>query len=251
MARNQSNPTPALQNPSHHDGAADPSTAPPAADRPVKPIRIVMVEDEKILAQVMGVWLEKGLDFHIEGYATTPQAGWELCLAKRPDLILTDVGMPGGDGLLLAKRVRDELPEIRVIILTGRVNPYTTWRASQIGVHGLIDKSSDMMSLHEAIITVMKGGEFVSPSFQQIREGQLAESEAFHKVLSDRELEVLFSVTEGLGDPEIGTQLGISPDTVACHRKNIRKKLELHDDRSLIAYGRKWGTFGGGRSTGK
>jgi two-component system response regulator DegU len=137
-----------------------------------------------------------------------------------------------------------------VIILTGKVDPHTAWRASQIGVHGLVDKSSDLLDLRKAIITVVEGGEYVSPSFQQIREGQLAESEAFHKVLSNRELEVLSSVTEGLGDTEIGAHLGISPDTVACHRKNIRKKLELHDDRSLIAYGRKWGTFGTGRPPG-
>lgn len=216
-----------------------------------KTVRIVTVEDERVLAETLGAWLESAPGFHIEGQANNAEAGWDLCLAKSPDLVLLDVGLPDGDGLSLAKKVREQLPKTRVIILTGKVDPYTAWRASQIGVHGLIDKATDLAGLRQAITTVVEGGEFVSRSFQRIREGQLAESEAFHKVLSDRELEVLFSVTEGLGDAVIAQQMGISIDTVACHRKNIRKKLELHDDRGLIAYGRKWGTFGGGRPTNK
>ena len=72
----------------------------------------------------------------------------------------------------------------------------------------------------------------------------MTEPEAFHKLLTQRELEVLHRVTDGQSDQVIGKHLGISAETVAGHRKSIRKKLELHDDRGLVAYGREWGIFG-------
>lgn len=208
-----------------------------------KPVRIVIVEDERLLAETLGAWLETDSAFRIDGHATSAQAGWELCLAKRPDIVLLDVGLPDSDGLTLATKLREQLPGIRVIILTGRVDPHTAWRAAQSGAPGLVDKATDLAGLRQAIHLVVAGGDFTSPPFQKIREGQLAEAEAFHKVLSNRELEVLSAVTEGLTDVDIGRQLDITPGTVACHRKNIRRKLDLHDDRSLIAYGRKCGTF--------
>jgi DNA-binding NarL/FixJ family response regulator len=227
-------------NPTAIAGRGEAAARPPAE----KSIRIVIVEDERLLAETLGAWLASDARFVIEGQASSAQAGWDLCVAKQPNLVLLDVGMPDGDGMTLAKRFKDQLPECRIIILTGRVDPHTAWRASQTGVHGLVDKSTNLNDLRSAICTVAGGGNFTSPSFQKIREEQLAESEAFHKVLSNRELEVLSHVTEGLTDSDIGKLLNISGETVACHRKNIRRKLELHDDRSLIAYGRKWGTFG-------
>jgi DNA-binding NarL/FixJ family response regulator len=74
----------------------------------------------------------------------------------------------------------------------------------------------------------------------------LTQPEAFQKVLTNRELGVLHCLTEGQSDPEIGKHLGISVETVAGHRKSLRRKLNVHDDRSLMAYGREWGVFGAG-----
>jgi DNA-binding NarL/FixJ family response regulator len=128
--------------------------------------------------------------------------------------------------------------------MTGRVDPHTAWRAGQAGVHGLIDKTMEPELLGKAIHLVAKGGRYLSPSFLEIRENRLAVPEAFQKVLTNRELAVLLRVTEGQSDPVIAKDLNISAETVAGHRKCIRKKLGLHDDRSLVAYGREWGIFG-------
>jgi len=197
-----------------------------------------------MLAEMLGAWLSINPQFIVEGYATNGSQGWELCEAKRPDLVLLDVAMPGGDGLSLAQRLIELLPGTRVVILTGRVDPYTTWRADQIGVHGLADKSLKPEELVRVVQVVSAGGTFTSPAFQRVRAVQLAAAEAFHKLLTNRELAVLHALTGGLSDEAISTQLKISAATVACHRKNIRKKLDVHDDRGLIAYGLKWGTFG-------
>lgn len=211
-----------------------------------KLIRIAIVDDETLFAKMLGAWLTRPAGMSIVGYADSGNRGWELCAAKHPDLALVDVEMADGDGLLLAKRLRDELSSTRVLVMTGRVDPHTAWRAGQIGVHGLIDKTIEPEELVKVIRLVAGGAGFLSPSFQRIREDWLMQPEAFQKVLTNRELVVLRHLTEGQSDQGISTDLGISAETVACHRKSIRGKLDLHDDRSLMAYGREWGIFGAG-----
>jgi len=211
-----------------------------------KSIRVVIIDDETLFAQALGSWLAKDTGLCIQGYAESSKGGWELCLAMRPDVALVDVEMPDGDGLDLAKRLLDNLPQTRLIIMTGRVDPHTAWRASNIGVQGLIDKTIKTEMLTKVIRLVVEGGGFLSPSFKKIKEQWLTQPEAFQKVLTNRELAVLLRVTDGQSDLVIGQHLGIAGETVACHRKSIRRKLDLHDDRSLMAYGREWGIFGAG-----
>jgi len=211
-----------------------------------QPIRIAIIDNETLFAKSLGAWLASDAGLKIEGYAESGNRGWELCEATRPDLALVDVEMADGDGLTLAKQVLQKLPATRVIIMTGRVDPHTAWQSGQIGVHGLIDKTIEPETLAKVIRVVVEGGGFLSPAFKRIREEWLTEPEAFQKVLTNRELAVLRRLTEGQSDLCIGEQLDISPETVACHRKSIRRKLDMHDDRSLMAYGREWGIYGAG-----
>lgn len=210
------------------------------------PVRVVIVDDETLFAKALGAWLTANPGLQIEGYAATGNQGWELCLEKQPDLALVDVEMSDGDGLALAELLLKKLPDTKVIIITGRVDPHTAWRAGRLGVHGLVDKTMDLKLLNQVIRLVAGGGRFLSPSFEKIRQEWLTQPEAFQKVLTNRELAVLYRLTEGLSDLQIGQCLGIAAETVASHRKSLRNKLAVHDDRSLIAYGRKWGIFGTG-----
>ena len=210
------------------------------------PIRVVIVDDETMLSMTLEAWLRRDPDLCVEGIAASGNLGWELCVAKRPDVALVDVEMPDGDGLTLAKRLQAELPEIRVILMTGRVDPHTAWRASKAGVQGIIDKTMEPGSLNKIIHLVMNEGRFLSPAFAKIREDWLVKPDAFQKVLTNREMSVLYRLPEGKSDLEIGKEMGITEATVECHRKSLRKKLDLHDDRSLVAYARKRGIFGAG-----
>jgi len=210
------------------------------------PIRVVIIDDETLFAKTLGAWLEMDPGLSVHGYAGSGNLGWKLCLEVSPDVALVDVAMPDGDGITLAKRLMNELPETCVILLTGRVDPHTAWQAGQAGVQGLIDKTIEPQVLSKAIRHLVEGGQFLSPTFQKIMEEQLTKPEAFQKVLTNRELAVLCRLTDGQSDPDIGKDLDISAETVAFHRKSLRRKLDLHDDRSLVAYGRKWGIFGAG-----
>ena len=208
------------------------------------PIRVVIIDDERLFAKVLGAWLARDPGLKVVGYAESGNEGWNLCQATTPDVALVDVEMADGDGIELAKQLLAKLPVTRVILVTGRVDAHTAWRAGQAGVHGLVDKQMEPERLSEVVRLVADGGQFLSPEFERIKAEWLTQPEAFQKVLTNRELEVLQRLTEGQSDREIAKHLGISPETVASHRKSLRKKLGVHDDRGLVAYGREWGIFG-------
>jgi DNA-binding NarL/FixJ family response regulator len=205
------------------------------------PTRIVIVDDHALLAESLGAWIVRHPDLALVGRAEDGVAGWELCLALQPDLALVDVDLPKLDGLELVKRLRVKMPALRLLTMTGRMDPHTIWRASQSGVHGYMEKTLPPEMLVEAIRTVAKGGVFFSPLFQKMKQEWLAQPEAFQKILSDREQEVLQRVVVGWNDERIAKQLNITASTVEVHRKHIRQKLELHNDRELVAYAREWG----------
>jgi DNA-binding NarL/FixJ family response regulator len=205
------------------------------------PTRIVIVDDHTLLAESLGAWIVRHPDLVLVGRAEDGMAGWNLCLALQPDLALVDVDLPKLDGLELVKRLRLKMPALRLLTMTGRMDPHTIWRASQSGVHGYLEKTLPPEMLLDAIRTVAKGGLFFSPLFQKMKKEWLAQPEAFQKILSDREQEVLRRVVAGWNDERIAEQLNITASTVAVHRKHIRQKLELHNDRELVAYAREWG----------
>ena len=207
----------------------------------IRRIRVVIIDDHFMLAESLGAWIEKHPDLEFAGRAENGEAGLDLCEKAKPDLALVDVDMPKLDGLELVKQFVEKMPGLRLLTMTGRMDAYTIWRVSQSGVHGYVEKTLTPDKLIEAIRIVAKGGNFFSPLFQKIKQEWLSQPEAFQKILSDREQDVLRRVTAGWDDERIAKQLEISVATVSVHRKNIRKKLELHNDRELIAYARTWG----------
>ena len=209
-------------------------------------IRIVIVEDNRFMSQCLGLWLEHQMDCTIAGCAEDGEAGLELCLKTRPDLALIDIQIPKLDGLSLVEKLLKELPDMRLIVMSGLMDPFTIWRVWQSGVHGYIVKTENVEFLGKTIRTVMNNGVFFSPVFQEVKNNWLSKPEAFQKILSDREQEVLRHVVAGWDDEKIGAKLGISAVTVAVHRKNTRKKLDLHNDRELLAYALLWGLDGTG-----
>jgi DNA-binding NarL/FixJ family response regulator len=203
--------------------------------------RIVIVEDQRLMATALEAWLARERDFVVVGNAADGEAGWVVCQATLPDLALLDIEIPRLDGLRLAQRLKAELPETRILIMSGLMDPYTIWQVGQSGVHGYIEKTNDMVNLTEIIRTVAAGDCFFSPTFQKVQREWLSRPEAFQKVLSDREQEVLKRVASGWDDGRLADVLGISVSTVGVHRKHIRQKLALHNDRELMTYARLWG----------
>jgi DNA-binding NarL/FixJ family response regulator len=203
--------------------------------------RIVIVEDNKFMSQSLGMLLEQRLGCKIAGYGEDGEAGLNLCLEQRPDLALIDIHLPKLDGFSLIHKLLEQIPGIHLIVMSGQMDPYTIWRISQSGVRGYIAKTENIENLLKGIQAVLDNRMFFSSVFQEVKTTWLSQPEAFQKILSDREQEVLRHVVAGWDDGRIGEKLDISVPTVGVHRKNIRKKLDLHNDRELLGYALKWG----------
>lgn len=202
---------------------------------------VIVIDDESIVTGMLSEWLTSKCGLLVLGTATSGPEGILLCKRHHPDLVLVDVEMPGMDGFAVAKQIIQDLPETRIIILTSHEDPYCIYRASRIGIHGYVDKRSSLKSLEEAISTVRSGSCYFAGAFQSVRDSHLSRADAYFKLLTPREIAVMAMMVVGSSDQQIATQLDISPPTVATHRRNMRSKLGLHDDRGLITYAQRWG----------
>lgn len=211
----------------------------PATQR--KKIRIAIVEDELLLSGMLAELLGRFRDLTVVGCAADGEAGWQLCQTTRPDLALVDIELPKVDGLKLIQRLASEYPGMRLLSMSALTDAYTIWNVLQCGAHGYVDKTQAPKLLVEAVRAVARGNTFFGPTFSQVRQEWLARPEAFQKILSEREQAVLRGVVAGWEDERIGSELGISAATVEVHRKRIRRKVGVHNDRGLLFYARQWG----------
>ena len=205
------------------------------------PIKIAIVDDHDFLADALSAWLARKPGFSVVGRAEDGEAGLKLCLENKPDVALIDVKLPHLDGIELAEQLHLQLPELRSLIISAYNDPYTIWRVSQSGASGYLEKTAQSAELLEAIHCLMSGRKYFSALYQRIQTEWLNQPDAFDNLLSRREQDVIVRVIAGYPDEAIGKQLGIATTTVSVHRKNIRHKLRLHNDRDLIAYARQWG----------
>jgi len=203
--------------------------------------KILIVDDACMLAEMLALALAREQNLLVVGSAQNAAQALTQAGQTLPDLVLLDIRMPGGSGLDLIEPLRAILPDLKIIMLSGYLDPYTVYRVVQAGVHGYVDKLSPLRLLVEAVHSVLAGQTSFSAGFTAIKALQLTSAEAFHKILSEREQQVLQLMGEGLSDDAIAQQRAISVYTVATHRQRIREKLALHSDRELLAYARRWG----------
>lgn len=204
-------------------------------------LSVVVVDDEKLIASMVEVWLSGRPGFTIVGTAFNGNDGLELCRKLQPDIVLLDIEMPGMDGLEVARHLRQEIPKTKIIVLTSHFDPFCVHEISQLGVQGYVDKGSSLEILDQAIRHVAQGERYYAPVYQTVKDSQLSQPSAFHKVITPKEQSVLTLLANGDDDDSIARQLKISPDTVATHRRNLRGKLGAHNDRDLVNYARQWG----------
>lgn len=203
--------------------------------------KTVIIEDEILVANMLEACVGQLPGVQIVGTARGGESGVKLCLETRPHLVLLDIEMPGLHGLDVARQLRKELPQTRIIIVSSHCEPYAVHELSRLDVEGFVDKGDPLTTLNETIRMVLEGKPFYSRRFAAVMLELRLQAESFQKILSSREIEVLILVAEGRDDREIAGRLGVSPNTISTHRRNIRVKLNAHNDRDLMNYARKAG----------
>ena len=201
-------------------------------------IRTVIIEDETLMRVLLGATLRADRRFQIVGEAEDGELGLELCLEKKPDLVLLDVLLPKLRGGELAEKLLKALPKTRIVVVSARQEAAIIMGVLKKGVHGYVDKRQDAKALKNAILEVARGNTFFSESAQKVisEMNQRVDLKLGPSELSKRELEILELVAKGFTTKEITVKLFVSEATVKTHRYNMMRKLDIHDVAGLTRY---------------
>ncbi len=201
--------------------------------------KILLAEDEKLLCELLAKQLKESFPSctitHVAALRDLEQVQGEF------DLAVVDVGLAGGSSLPWVHRWTAAQPGRKVLIVTARDQDYILHSIASSPAAGVFHKTDGIEAFELAIRAVMAGATFFSPQFRQLRARSGADPQHFAKLLSPREQEVLMLVAEGSSAADIACELGISEQTVADHRKNVMRKLELHTRAELMSYALKKG----------
>lgn len=208
------------------------------------PIRVVLVDDHDIVREGLRQVLQADTGFDVVGEAANAVQAIEVALRERPDVILLDITMPGESGLVVLQRLRAQLPDARVLVLSVHDDAEYVLESVRSGAHGYLRKDTTPADLRSAVRAVHAGDAYFSPVVARrltevLRTGATAPATAALPsldVLTNREREVLTLVARGFLNKEIGVQLGISVRTVEAHRDSITRKLGIRSAAGLTRF---------------
>lgn len=193
-------------------------------------IRVILADDHTLVRAGIRRIVESQAGFVVVGEAADGNEAVEVIRKVAADLMILDLKMTGRDGIEVLKMVREEKPELKVIVLTMHAGREYIARTLEEGASGYLLKDSAVQDLSAAMTTVSQGGRYFSPAIQnQMVEMLSAPRTETQDVsaLSEREREVLGMLARGLSTKEIATALDIGVRTVETHRANLMRKLNL------------------------
>jgi DNA-binding NarL/FixJ family response regulator len=200
-------------------------------------IRILLVDDQRIIIDGLRGLMEPVVDIECVGEAANGEEALFALKHLRVDVVLMDLDMPVMDGVEATKRIKAEYPDVKVVVLTMHEEAAMVKELMEIGADGYLVKNCGRDELLLAIRGVHAGqrhfGSALLEGLLQQRQESAAQS-GLLKELSEREVEVLAALAEGLTNKEIGERLFISPRTVDTHRTNLMKKLDTHNVAGLV-----------------
>jgi len=201
----------------------------------MKPIRVLLVDDHSLFRQGLAALLRREKEFEVVGEAQDGIEAVARAKELKPDIVLMDVSMPRCDGVEAARRIRQALPAIKIVMPTILEQDKKLFEAIKAGAHGYLLKNVKPDALFHTLRGVMSGeaGITRATASKILREfaGQSGsgDGEVYREELSTRELTVLQLITEGKTNKEIGQTLKIAENTVKNHLSHIRDKLQVEN----------------------
>lgn len=203
-------------------------------------ISVLIIDDHKVVRQGVKAFLETQPNITVVAEADSGEVGIELAAEHAPDVVLMDLVMPGLDGVESTRRVKQASPRTQVIVLTSYYQDEFIFPAIRAGALSYLLKDAEPEELAEAVRKAAKGEAVLHPRVaarvvQELHGVKQDTPNAFTE-LSDRELEVLRLIADGLNNADIAGKLIISEKTVKSHVSNILSKLHLADRTQAAVY---------------
>jgi len=208
----------------------------------MKPIRIVLADDHPLIREAVGNLIKGAPEFELVGEA----ANGKECLARvqelSPDILLLDIAMPEMNGEQVARELLQRFTKLKIIALSGYTDRQFVRAMIKAGAKAYVVKAASGRELINALRAVASGKSYLSPevtgAVMTLWEDRAANAELSpeRSRLGRREREVLKLIAEGHRGAKIASQMGIAVATVDAHRRNILRKLQLHNAADLTRY---------------
>ncbi len=202
-------------------------------------INILIADDHKLIRETWSYILNSDSRFQVVGECGDAQEAVELARSKRPHVVLMDINMTPFSGLEATQRIRKISPGSKVIGVSMHSQPAYAKKMLQMGARGYVTKNSSKEEMIKAILEVNSGNKYICDEIKTIISEQLLEEKEDSpniNALTEREMQIINFIKEGLSSKEIATSLNISLKTVEVHRHNILKKLKLKNSASLVNF---------------
>lgn len=202
-------------------------------------IKILVADDHTIVREGLKLILGETDDMSVVGEAAD---GWETLEKVETgsyDIVLLDISMPGLNGLEVLKRLRDDYPDLPVLVLSMYPEQQYAIRAIKYGASGYITKEEASLSLTGAIRKVSAGGRYITRTVAEKLAECLAKNkvaELPHQLLSEREYDVMLAIASGKRLNLIAAELGVSAKTVSTYKARLLKKMSIQSDADIVRY---------------
>lgn len=205
----------------------------------MKKVSIMIVDDHTLIRETWSFLLGKNENFDVVAECGDGERAIELARDKRPDVVLLDINMAPMSGFDVLKMIRKYSPGSKIIGVSMHSQPAYAKKMLRLGAKGYVTKNSPRQEMLEAISEVSNNHVYICQEVKNILSDQLLNQDQVNpdiNNLSDREMQIVRALKEGMSSKEIASELNISLKTVEVHRHNILKKLKLKNTVSLINF---------------
>jgi two-component system, NarL family, response regulator NreC len=200
------------------------------------PTHLLLADDHLLVRQGLRVLLEQA-GMVVLGEAADGLEALQLAHTHQPDVAILDIAMPHLNGLETTRRLREAVPQTKIIVLTMHTEEPYVLEALQAGAVGYVLKTQAAVDIVQAIHSVLQGAIYLSPRVTHaVVQAYLSGATLPPDPLTSREREIVQRIAEGQTTKEIAGHLGLSVKTVESHRINLMRKLDIHETATLVRY---------------
>jgi DNA-binding NarL/FixJ family response regulator len=200
-------------------------------------VKIIIADPNDLFRSLLKFWLNSENRMKLVGETNDGANVVELVARLNANILIIDPILPNLSGTAIAREIHEKMPEVRLVAVYQSNKPYVVDRLQKAGFHGCVCKNSNtIVNLKTAMESVMEGNAYFCAETCRVQNLIYNNPASFSRLLSIREQEILGQIGYGKDNDEIGFALKLSPATVQTHRRNLFKKLGIHDTPALMRY---------------